>query len=396
MLPRIAERPGVTGQFRYSAPPSPPGRSGSRRRYDRPMPPATPLPRLLAVLRLRRGPARGRILFTKPPVPPEATLAIRGTIVLGLFALVVAVFWWDRAGIRDNIDGHISFIDVVYFAAVTVTTVGYGDIVPVSERARLIDAVFVTPVRLVVWLIFVGTAYQLVFQRLLEDLRMTRLQRDLHDHVLVLGFGGTGSTAASELIAQGVAPADVVVIDEDEGRVRLAAELGFTGLHGNATREELLQVAGVERARAVIIGLHRDDTAVLAALTVRHLSQGARLIVAVREEENRKLMLTAGADVVVAPFQVGGYLLADAVATRETVSVLTDLLSCRGEMQVVEAPASTAELGRAARELPDKLVIAVRRGSRLIRFWDDPRLTIETGDVLIAVARGRGSPAAAA
>lgn len=360
------------------------------------MAPATPLPRLLAVLRLRRGPGRGRILFTKPPVPPAATLAIRGAVVLGLFALVVAVFWWDRAGIRDNIDGHISFIDVVYFAAVTVTTVGYGDIVPVSERARLIDAVFVTPVRLVVWLIFVGTAYQLVFQRLLEDLRMTRLQRDLHDHVLVLGFGGTGSTAASELIAQGVAPEAIVVIDEDEAQVRLAAELGFTGLHGNATREELLRLAGVERARAVIIGLHRDDTAVLAALTVRHLSQGARLIVAVREEENRKLMVTAGADVVVAPFQVGGYLLADAVATREAVTVLTDLLSCRGEMQVVESPATTAELGRVARELPDKLVIAVRRGTRLIRFWDDPRLTIETGDVLIAVARGRGDPAAAA
>jgi voltage-gated potassium channel len=360
------------------------------------MTPAPPLPRLLAVLRLRRGPGRGRILFTKPPVPPGATLAIRGAIVLGLFALVVAVFWWDRAGLRDHIDGQISFTDVVYFAAVTVTTVGYGDIVPVTDRARLIDAVFVTPVRLVVWLIFVGTAYQLVFQRLLEDLRMTRLQRDLHDHVLVLGFGGTGSTAASELIAQGESPEHIVVIDEDEARVQLAAELGFTGLHGNATREELLQVAGVERARAVIVGLHRDDTAVLAALTVRHLSKRVRLIATVRDEENRKLLLTAGADVVVAPFQVGGYLLADAVGTRETVAVLTDLLSCRGEMQVVEATATTAELGRAARELPDKLVIAVRRGTRLIRFWDDPRLTIETGDVLIAVTRGTGSPAAVA
>jgi voltage-gated potassium channel len=225
---------------------------------------------------------------------------------------------------------------------------------------------------------------------------MTRLQRDLHDHVLVLGFGGTGSTAASELLAQGESPEHIVVIDEDEARVQLAAELGFTGLHGNATREELLQVAGVERARAVIVGLHRDDTAVLAALTVRHLSKRVRLIATVRDEENRKLLLTAGADVVVAPFQVGGYLLADAVGTRETVAVLTDLLSCRGEMQVVEATATTAELGRAARELPDKLVIAVRRGTRLIRFWDDPRLTIETGDVLIAVTRGTGSPAAVA
>jgi Trk K+ transport system NAD-binding subunit len=98
---------------------------------------------------------------------------------------------------------------------------------------------------------------------------------------------------------------------------------------------------------------------------------------------------------VVAPFQVGGYLLADAVGTREAVAVLTDLLSCRGAMQVVEAPATAAELGRAARELPDKLVVAVRRGTRLIRFWDDPRLTIETGDVVIAIAPGNGGPVAA-
>jgi voltage-gated potassium channel len=347
------------------------------------------LPRLLAGLRLRRGHGRS-ILFTKPPVPPEATLAIRGLIVIGLFAAVMAVLWWDREGLKDNLDDHISFPDVVYFTAVTITTVGYGDIVPVTPRARVIDALFITPIRLVVWLIFVGTAYQLVFQRLFEDLRMTRLQRDLMDHVLVLGYGGSGSTAAGELLAQGIDAAKVVVIDRNESSVRLAADRGFTGISGDATSEDLLRVAGVERARAAIIGLDRDDATVLAVLTLRHLSKGLRLVATVREEENRKLLYTAGADVVVAPFQVGGFLLADAVTTREAVDVLTDLLSCEGSMQVVEAPATTGELGLAARELPDKLVVAVRRGSRLIRFWEEPRLTIETGDVLIAVARSNG------
>lgn len=355
-----------------------------------------PLSRLLAGLRLRRGQGRS-ILFTKPPVPPEATLAIRGLIVIGLFAAVMAVLWWDRAGLKDNIDGHISFTDVVYFTAVTITTVGYGDIVPVTPRARVLDALFITPIRLVVWLIFVGTAYQLVFQRLFEDLRMTRLQRDLTDHVLVLGYGGSGSTAAGELLAQGIDPAKLVVIDRNEASVRLAADRGFTGLSGDATSEDLLRVAGAERARAAVVVLDRDDTTVLSILTLRHLSQGVRIVATVREEENRKLLYTAGADVVVAPFQVGGFLLADAVNTREAVDVLTDLLSCAGTMQVVEVPAAAAELGQSARDLPDKLVVAVRRGSRLIRFWEEPRLTIETGDVLIAVARSNGaaSPAKA-
>jgi voltage-gated potassium channel len=350
------------------------------------------LPSLLATLRLRRGAGRS-ILFTKPPVPPEATLVIRGLVVLALLAVVVAVFWWDRDGLKDNIDDQISFVDVIYFTAVSVTTVGYGDIVPVTDRARLIDAFFVTPIRLIVWLIFVGTAYQLLFQRLFEDLRMTRLQRDLTDHVLILGYGGGGATAAGELVAQGLDPRHVVIIDRDEGQVRLAAEGGFIGISGDATSEELLRVAGAERARAAVVALDRDDAAVLAVLTLRHLSKRLRLVATVRAEENRKLLATAGADVVIAPFQLGGFLVADAVNTRDTVDVLTDLLSCTGPMQVVEAPAKAAELGLAARELPDKLVIAIRRGSRLIRFWEDPRLMVETGDVLIAVARSNGGAA---
>jgi voltage-gated potassium channel len=345
-----------------------------------------PLSRRLATLRLRRGQGRS-ILFTKPPVPPEATLAIRGLIVVGLFAAVMAVLWWEREGLKDNVDDHISFADVVYFTAVTITTVGYGDIVPVTPRARILDALFITPIRLIVWLIFVGTAYQLLFQRLFEDLRMTRLQRDLTNHVLVLGYGGSGSTAAGELAAQGIDAGSIVVVDQNEASVRLAADRGFTGLSGDATSEDLLRVAGAERARAAVVVLDRDDTTVLTILTLRHLSKGLRIVATVREEENRKLLYTAGADVVVAPFQVGGFLLADAVTTREAADVLTDLLSCAGTMQFVEVPATAGELGHAARELPDKLVVAVRRGSRLIRFWEEPRLTIETGDVLIAVAR---------
>lgn len=72
---------------------------------------------------------------------------------------------------------------------------GYGDIVPISARARLIDALVVTPVRLVVWLIFLGTAYELLVQRTLEDFRMLRLQRTLSGHVIVCGFGSTGASA---------------------------------------------------------------------------------------------------------------------------------------------------------------------------------------------------------
>jgi voltage-gated potassium channel len=89
----------------------------------------------------------------------------------------------------------VSVTDVLYFTMITVTTVGYCGIVPVSDAARLIDAFFVTPVRIFVWFIFLGTAYQFIIQRLIEEWHMTRLQRNLQDRVVLCGYGDSGSVA---------------------------------------------------------------------------------------------------------------------------------------------------------------------------------------------------------
>ena len=81
-----------------------------------------------------------------------------------LIAIALFGHWFDRDGLRDNIDGAISFLDVLYFTMITVTTVGYGDIVPVTTQARMFDTFVVTPVRLFVWIIFLGTAYDFLLK----------------------------------------------------------------------------------------------------------------------------------------------------------------------------------------------------------------------------------------
>ena len=106
----------------------------------------------------RRLSVPGRRVFVGGERSVRRTLVLRFGVVVALFLIVIAVFWFDRDGLRDHADGSISFTDVVYFTMVSVTTVGYGDIVPVSARARIIDALVVTPIRLFLWLIFVGTA----------------------------------------------------------------------------------------------------------------------------------------------------------------------------------------------------------------------------------------------
>eukprot|EP01034_Spumella_vulgaris_P006732 gene6732-8573_t len=108
--------------------------------------------------------------------PVWADVLARLSLAFFLIGIVVLVHWIDRAGLKDNYDGEISFLDVVYFTMISVTTTGFGDIHPVSDRSRLIEAVIVTPIRIMVLFIFVGTAYNFVLKRTWEKWRMARIQ----------------------------------------------------------------------------------------------------------------------------------------------------------------------------------------------------------------------------
>ena len=91
-------------------------------------------------LRRSRRHAQVRLLLARPHVSAARTIVLRGALVAGLFAAVLGVFWLDRDGLKDAADGAVSFLDVVYFTMVTVTTVGYGDIVPHDTAGRLVGS----------------------------------------------------------------------------------------------------------------------------------------------------------------------------------------------------------------------------------------------------------------
>ena len=276
---------------------------------------------------------------------------------------------------------------------VTVTTVGYGDIVPVGERARLIDALLVTPVRIFVWFVFLGTAYEFVFQRIVEDYRMNALRESLHDHVIVCGFGYAGRVAAREVAAQGVPRESIVAVELRPERLEDAAGLGYIGLRGDATSEVAMREAGAARARAILVALSRDDATVLAVLTARSINEKARIIALARDEENIKLMRKAGADEVVSPSRIGGFLLADAVHSRYTTRFISDILTARGgELRIAERPALPEEIGRRMDEVRGRLVVAIERGGEVLGFWNAAQETIREGDLVFAIeARGAGA-----
>ena len=236
---------------------------------------------------------------------------IAGALLVAAFALL----WFDRDGLKDHVDGHLSFGDVIYFTMITITTVGYGDIVPVSERARLIDAFLITPIRLFLWLIFLGTAFDMLFKRSWERLRMRQIQKKLNDHIVIAGFGRHGETAARELIAQGVDPSRLVAIDCKDEPCAAARELGAAVLQGDASSDALLKAVHIERAARMIVSAGRDDTSILIVLTARTLAPRLPIAVTISTLDNEDIAQHAGANQVINPIKVAGRLLAEATQT---------------------------------------------------------------------------------
>lgn len=317
-------------------------------------------------------------------VPVWADVGVRLAAALALIFLVVLIHWSDRGGLEDSHDGVVSFLDVVYFTVISITTTGFGDITPVSDRSRLIEAVIVTPIRFAVLFIFVGTAYTFIIKRSWEKWRMARIQETLTDHIVVLGYGISGSQAVQELIERGTDPRIIVVLDPDQDRLDEAEALGCNVMQGDASRDETLVAVRIAQARTVLVSAGRDDTSILIVLTVRHLAPKVPISAVVRAEDNELLARQAGADNVINPVRFTGLLLAGSAQGSHIAGYLADLASVSGQVQLVEREARSADVGRPLAALAGRGLRIYRRGVA-IGFWEEGARCIEPGDVIVEI-----------
>jgi voltage-gated potassium channel len=314
---------------------------------------------------------------------PLTTLAIRAAAVLLLVGIALGGHWIDRAGLRDNTDGAVSFLDIVYFTVITVTTVGYGDIVPVSDSARMFDTFVVTPIRIFVFLIFLGSAYSFMLRQGWERWRMGLVRHELKDHVIVCGFGRSGSAAVGELIERGHQPERIVVVDANADRLRLAEAWGVATVEGDATHNKVLETAKVGAARNVIICPGRDDTAVLIILTCRRLAPHAGIAVSIAAIENELLARDAGASIIVNPVSFGGQLLAQCTAGPHVADYVADLVTRGGQIELRERPVRADEIGTAPRDGTHGQIVRIYRDDRAIGVLQPEARELRAGDWVI-------------
>ncbi|MFF0480444.1 potassium channel family protein [Streptomyces sp. NPDC004435] len=327
-----------------------------------------------------------RIHLPRAKVDPLRQVGRRLLMALGVLFLTVLIVYVDRDGYHDNANETVDFLDCAYYATVTLSTTGYGDIVPYSDAARLVNILVITPLRVLFLIILVGTTLEVLTERTREEFRLKHWRSTLRDHTVIVGFGTKGRSAIQTLCATGLRKDQIVIVDPS-GKVIEAANLdGFVGVVGDGTRSDVLLRAEVQRARQIVIATQRDDTAVLVTLTARQLNRGAKIVAAVREEENAPLLRQSGADAVITSASAAGRLLGLSVLSPSAGTVMEDLIQQGSGLDLVERPVTKAEAGRSVRETDD-LVVSVLRGHRLLGYDDPSASPLQLTDRVITIVR---------
>lgn len=328
----------------------------------------------------------GVIKMPETAVSPMQSIGRR--VIGALLALCVTVLlvYFDRDGYRDSNGDGLSFLDAVYYATVSLSTTGYGDITPMTDSARFVNVVVITPLRVLFLIVLVGTTLEVLTERSRQAFRIQKWRRKVRDHVVVVGFGTKGRSAVKTLLGDDTEPNHIVVVDTDQASLDAAGALGLVTVHGSATRAEVLRVAGVQRARAVVVAPNRDDTAVLVTLTARELSPKSHIVVSVREAENVHLVKQSGASQVVISSETAGRLLGMATTSPAIVDMVEDLLTPESGLAIAERPVEPAEEGGSPRHLYDTVLGLVRDG--VLYRVDAPQAdAIEPGDRLLYVRK---------
>ncbi|EOM77435.1 potassium channel protein [Rhodococcus rhodnii] len=326
----------------------------------------------------------GVLKIPQDPVNPAAAIWKRVVLAISLLALAVVIVYIGRDGYRDAQGNDLSLLDCIYYATVSLSTTGYGDITPITPTARVVNVVVITPLRILFLIVLVGTTLAALTESSRQALKIQRWRRRVRNHTVVIGYGTKGRTAVDAMLGDDVPPNEIVVVDTDQTVLDVAAAQGLVTVFGSATKSDVLRLAGVQHAAAVVVATNRDDTSVLVTLTAREIAPNAKIVAAIRESENTHLVRQSGADSVVVSSETAGRLLGLATTTPNVVEMMEDLLTPEAGFAIAERVVEREEVGGSPRHLSD-IVLGVVRDGRLVRVGSPEVDALESDDRLLYV-----------
>jgi voltage-gated potassium channel len=334
-----------------------------------------------------------RVALPERPHSPWWHIGRRALMGVCVFLAVILIVFVQRHGYVDDNDpdNRVSLLDAVYYAATTLSTTGFGDIAPATDAARLVNAFIVTPLRIGFLVLLISTTLEVIAFRRRDVFRIGRWRKKMTHHVVIVGYGTKGRSAVETLVSNGHSRDAIVVVDPSTAALQDAHADGLAVVTGDATRRDVLVRAGVERADQVIVTTNRDDSNVLATLTVRQLNPDAWIVAAVREQENAPLVRQSGANAVVTSSDAVGRLLGLSSLSPTLGQVMEDLLTYGEGLEVAERDLLVGEVGRQPQQLMDQ-VIAVVRDEKVFRYFDPVVSQLARGDRLIVVRPAKELP----
>ncbi|WP_353648833.1 potassium channel family protein [Nakamurella sp. A5-74] len=328
-----------------------------------------------------------RIALPEREHGPLRAILLRIVVALLCIVATAMIVYFERDGYRD-LDRRVdSLLDAFYYATVTLSTTGYGDITPDSPAARLTNIIVITPLRFLFLIVLVGTTIEVLTERSRQQFRYARWRRRVKKHTVVIGYGMKGRSAVKALLDQGAKAESIVVVDQNGTMVKAATGDGCVGVVGDARREEVLRQASVATAERVIVAADRDDTSVLVTLTARRLSPRATIVAAAKEEQNIGVLRQGGADVVIPTAESAGRLLGLSTIAPHAGEVLEDLLEPVAGLQISERDVRPEDVGLAPARLTaqGEIVLTVIRRGVAHRFDSGGVKVFQPGDRIVVI-----------
>jgi voltage-gated potassium channel len=283
-------------------------------------------------------------------------------------------------------------LDSAYMTIITLSTVGFRELAPLSGSGKLFTSGLIVVGVGTLAYAATKTTEALLKRGLLHRGRIHMGIRRMHDHVIVCGYGRMGVTVADQLAGRGT---PVVVVDDKPDKIAKADERGLHFVAGDATDDDTLHRAGIDRARALATVLNNDADNLFVTLSARTLNPRLVIIARASNEKSAAKMLTAGATRVLNPYNSGGRLMVRQLlhpSVTEFMDAIQDPTAPEVCLEEIQVQTASSLSGMALQDAPlrsdmNVLLVAVRQSGEKLIFNPPRDFVLEAGDTLLALGQ---------
>jgi voltage-gated potassium channel len=311
------------------------------------------------------------------------------------FAILLAVLAFGTGGYM--LIEHWRFLDALYMTVITITTVGYREVIPVSEKGRIFTIFIIfSGMGIIAYILGIVAQAMIDFQvrSIIGRRRLGRKIRSMKDHYIICGYGRIGKIIGRDLLASKI---PMIVIDNEPEIHSGLDEENIPFIHDDATSEDVLVEAGIQRAKGLVSVVGSDADNLFITMTARGLNPGLFILARAEQEHSEKKLIRAGADRVVLPYLIGGQRMAQTLIK----PAVTDFLEFTVHNQEMGLEMAELEVGKGSalnqltlidsgiRQKFDVIIMAVRKKIGDMAFNPSSTTRIEAGDTLIALGKSK-------